>query len=70
MKDARDLWTQFVCEACGNRVLRGAHEWEQHKLGRGHKKRILHLKKKAQNLYFIQLQRQSTAAMEEETSTS
>ncbi|KAI3997345.1 hypothetical protein MKX01_003148 [Papaver californicum] len=65
MKDARDLWTQFVCEASGN----GAHEWEQHKMGRGHKKRILHLKKKSQNLYFIQLEQQSTAAISEETST-
>ncbi|XP_026426453.1 tRNA dimethylallyltransferase 2-like [Papaver somniferum] len=69
MKDARDLWTQFICEACGNRILRGAHEWEQHKLGRGHKKRMLHLKKKHQNLYFIQLQKQSTASIAEETST-
>ncbi|KAI3934939.1 hypothetical protein MKW92_033077, partial [Papaver armeniacum] len=70
MKDARDLWTQFVCEACGNRILRGAHEWEQHKIGRGHKKRILHLKKKSQNLYLIHLQQQSsTAAIPEETST-
>ncbi|KAI3838866.1 hypothetical protein MKX03_002642 [Papaver bracteatum] len=69
MKDARDLWTQFVCEACGSRILRGAHEWEQHKMGRGHKKRILHLKKKSQNLHFIQLQQQSTAAIAEETST-
>ncbi|KAI3975461.1 hypothetical protein MKX01_042471 [Papaver californicum] len=66
MKDARDLWTQFVCEACRNRILRGAHEWEQHKMGRGHKKRILHLKKKSQNLHFIQLQQQSTAAIAEE----
>ncbi|XP_026439020.1 tRNA dimethylallyltransferase 2-like isoform X1 [Papaver somniferum] len=69
MKDARDLWTQFVCEACGSRILRGAHEWEQHKMGRGHKKRILHLKKKSQNLHFIQLQQQSTTAIAEETST-
>ncbi|KAF3337279.1 tRNA dimethylallyltransferase 2 isoform X1 [Carex littledalei] len=30
---SRDLWTQFMCEACGNRVLRGTHEWEQHKQG-------------------------------------
>ncbi|KAL5974579.1 hypothetical protein ACLOJK_031249 [Asimina triloba] len=47
--DPRDLWTQYVCEACGNRVLRGAHEWEQHKQGRGHRKRVLHLKKKSQS---------------------
>ncbi|KAI3924922.1 hypothetical protein MKW98_031173 [Papaver atlanticum] len=70
MKDARDLWTQFVCEACGNRILRGAHEWKQHKMSRGHKKRILHLQKKSQNLYLIHLQQQSsTAAIPEEIST-
>lgn len=43
---ARDLWTQYVCEACGDRVLRGAHEWEQHKLGRSHRRQILRFKKK------------------------
>ncbi|KAF2321653.1 hypothetical protein GH714_000918 [Hevea brasiliensis] len=31
--------------ACGDRVLRGAHEWEQHKQGRGHRKRISQLRK-------------------------
>lgn len=41
----KDLWTQHVCEACGNKVLRGAHEWEQHRQGRGHRKRISRLKK-------------------------
>ncbi|XP_042520402.1 tRNA dimethylallyltransferase 2 [Macadamia integrifolia] len=41
----RDLWSQYICEACGNRVLRGAHEWEQHKQGRGHRKRIVRLRK-------------------------
>ncbi|PSS03145.1 TRNA dimethylallyltransferase [Actinidia chinensis var. chinensis] len=41
----RDLWTQYICKACGNRVLRGAHEWEQHKQGRGHRKRISRLRK-------------------------
>ncbi|XP_020245473.1 tRNA dimethylallyltransferase 2 [Asparagus officinalis] len=44
---SRDLWSQYICEACGNRVLRGAHEWEQHKQGRGHRKRILSLRKKS-----------------------
>lgn len=44
---SRDLWTQYICEACGNQILRGAHEWEQHKQGRGHRKRILRLKKKS-----------------------
>ncbi|KAK9153761.1 hypothetical protein Sjap_001241 [Stephania japonica] len=48
--DSRDLWRQHVCEACGNRVLRGAHEWEQHKQGRGHRKRVLSLKKSKQYL--------------------
>lgn len=41
----RDLWTQYVCEACDSRVLRGAHEWEQHKQGRSHRKRVSRLKK-------------------------
>ncbi|KAF7008644.1 hypothetical protein CFC21_023359 [Triticum aestivum] len=44
---SRELWTQYVCEACDNRVLRGAHEWEQHKQGRGHRKRTQHLKRKS-----------------------
>ncbi|VFQ82793.1 unnamed protein product [Cuscuta campestris] len=39
-----DQWSQFVCEACGNKVLRGAHEWEQHRQGRNHRKRISSLK--------------------------
>ncbi|XP_027346973.1 tRNA dimethylallyltransferase 2 [Abrus precatorius] len=42
----RDLWTQYICKACGDRVLRGSHEWEQHRRGRGHRKRISHLKSK------------------------
>uniref|UniRef100_A0A7N0U8F4 tRNA dimethylallyltransferase 2 n=1 Tax=Kalanchoe fedtschenkoi TaxID=63787 RepID=A0A7N0U8F4_KALFE len=41
----RDLWSQYTCEACGNKVLRGAHEWEQHRQGRGHRKRIASLRK-------------------------
>ncbi|CAM8955662.1 unnamed protein product [Rhodiola kirilowii] len=41
----RDLWTQHTCEACGNKVLRGTHEWEQHRQGRGHRKRISSLRK-------------------------
>ncbi|KAK1264325.1 tRNA dimethylallyltransferase 2 [Acorus gramineus] len=45
---SRDLWTQYVCEACGDRVLRGAHEWEQHKQGRGHRKRLARLRKNSQ----------------------
>ncbi|KAF9591162.1 hypothetical protein IFM89_002117 [Coptis chinensis] len=48
--DKRDLWTQHICEPCGNRLLRGAHEWEQHKQGRGHRKRILGLRKSKQFL--------------------
>ncbi|CAO1947378.1 unnamed protein product [Urochloa humidicola] len=42
----RELWTQYVCEACDNRVLRGGHEWEQHRQGRGHRKRVQRLKQK------------------------
>ncbi|KAI3420520.1 uncharacterized protein J3R85_012736 [Psidium guajava] len=41
----RDLWTQYTCKACGDRVLRGAHEWEQHKQGRAHRKRTARLRK-------------------------
>lgn len=41
----RDLWTQHVCKACGNKVLRGAYEWEQHKTGRSHRKRVCRLRK-------------------------
>ncbi|PON75252.1 isopentenyltransferase [Trema orientale] len=41
----RELWTQYVCKACGDRVLRGAHEWEQHIQGRSHRKRMSKLKK-------------------------
>uniref|UniRef100_A0A5B6YKJ1 Putative tRNA dimethylallyltransferase 2 n=1 Tax=Davidia involucrata TaxID=16924 RepID=A0A5B6YKJ1_DAVIN len=48
----RDLWTQYVCKACGNRVLRGAHEWEQHKQGRGHRKRISRLRKSG--IFFVE----------------
>ena len=35
-----------VVQACDSRVLRGAHEWEQHKQGRGHRKRTQRLKQK------------------------
>ncbi|XP_044482022.1 tRNA dimethylallyltransferase 2 isoform X2 [Mangifera indica] len=41
----RDLWTQYTCKACGDKVLRGAHEWEQHQQGRRHRKRISQLRK-------------------------
>ncbi|XP_019247422.1 PREDICTED: tRNA dimethylallyltransferase 2 isoform X2 [Nicotiana attenuata] len=41
----KDLWTQYVCEPCGNKVLRGEHEWEQHRQGRHHRKRVSRLKK-------------------------
>ncbi|KAL1825618.1 hypothetical protein ACET3Z_012396 [Daucus carota] len=41
----RDLWTQHICKPCGNRVLRGEYEWEQHVQGRGHRKRIYSLRK-------------------------
>ncbi|KAL4277119.1 hypothetical protein AHAS_Ahas20G0275300 [Arachis hypogaea] len=46
----RDLWTQYICKACGDRVLRGLHEWEQHKKGHRHRKCISNLKSKAQSL--------------------
>ncbi|XP_058220279.1 tRNA dimethylallyltransferase 2 isoform X2 [Rhododendron vialii] len=49
----RDLWTQYVCKACGDRVLRGAHEWEQHEQGRGHRKRISRLRKSG-NISFVE----------------
>ncbi|KAK3205779.1 hypothetical protein Dsin_019825 [Dipteronia sinensis] len=58
----RDLWAQYICQACGDRVLRGAHEWEQHKQGRRHRKRISHLRK-SQGFGFLeqqQLQQQQT----------
>ncbi|MQL76831.1 hypothetical protein Taro_009240 [Colocasia esculenta] len=42
---SRDLWTQHICEACGNKILRGAYEWEQHKMGRAHRKRVSRHKK-------------------------
>ncbi|XP_071690409.1 tRNA dimethylallyltransferase 2 [Rutidosis leptorrhynchoides] len=41
----RDLWTQHVCKPCGNKVLRGAYEWEQHRQGRSHRKRVCRLRK-------------------------
>ncbi|KAF4369995.1 hypothetical protein G4B88_016156 [Cannabis sativa] len=41
----RELWTQYVCKACGDKVLRGAHEWEQHIQGRSHRKRKYKLRK-------------------------
>ncbi|KAG4974339.1 tRNA dimethylallyltransferase 2 [Glycine soja] len=50
----RDLWTQYICKACGDRVLRGFHEWEQHRQGRGHRKRISRLKRKAQVPGFVE----------------
>ncbi|KAJ8768066.1 hypothetical protein K2173_021006 [Erythroxylum novogranatense] len=48
----RNLWTQYICKACGDRVLRGAYEWEQHKQGRGHRKRISRLKKSQAQGFF------------------
>lgn len=50
----RDLWTQYTCKACNDRVLRGLHEWEQHIRGRGHRKRISSLKSKAKGLSFVE----------------
>jgi len=46
---------EFFClQACGDRVLRGVHEWEQHKQGRGHRKRISRLKSKGQVPDFVE----------------
>ncbi|XP_034222498.1 tRNA dimethylallyltransferase 2 isoform X2 [Prunus dulcis] len=52
----RDLWTQYTCKACGDKILRGAHEWEQHKQGRGHRKRMSRLKK-SQGFFSMEQQR-------------
>ncbi|CAN7018199.1 unnamed protein product [Brassica oleracea var. botrytis] len=41
----RDLWSQYVCEACGNKVLRGRHEWDHHTQGGVHRKRTARFKK-------------------------
>ncbi|KAJ9558921.1 hypothetical protein OSB04_013535 [Centaurea solstitialis] len=46
----RDLWTQHICKACGNKVLRGAYEWEQHRRGRSHRKRVCSLRKSGVSL--------------------
>ncbi|KAL5229264.1 hypothetical protein ABZP36_017529 [Zizania latifolia] len=48
---SKELWTQYVCEACDNRVLRGALEWEQHKQGRCHRKRVQWLKQKTRGVH-------------------
>jgi len=46
---------ELLClQACGDRVLRGFHEWEQHRQGRGHRKRISRLKRKAQVPGFVE----------------
>lgn len=50
----KDVWTQYICQACGNKVLRGAHEWEQHNQGRTHRKRIYRLKKKCEGPSLLQ----------------
>ncbi|KAL0534221.1 hypothetical protein IC582_028509 [Cucumis melo] len=49
----KDLWTQYICQACGSKVLRGAHEWEQHNQGRTHRKRMYRLKKKCEGLSLL-----------------
>ncbi|CAK8576328.1 unnamed protein product [Lathyrus sativus] len=54
----RDLWSQYTCKACGDRVLRGIHEWEEHIRGRGHRKRISSLKSKAKYLTFVDPKRE------------
>ena len=56
----------FHLQACGDRVLRGVHEWEQHKHGRGHRKRISRLRK----VSTILLTGAATATATTTTSTS
>ncbi|KAK2433784.1 adenylate isopentenyltransferase 3, chloroplastic [Trifolium repens] len=56
----RDLWTQYTCKACNDRVLRGLHEWEQHIRGRGHRKRISSLKSKAKGFSFVEHKHESS----------
>lgn len=56
----RDLWAQYICEACDNQILRGTHEWEQHKHGRRHKKRALRQKKRLNSSLYNQQQHQSS----------
>uniref|UniRef100_A0A803NAN8 C2H2-type domain-containing protein n=1 Tax=Chenopodium quinoa TaxID=63459 RepID=A0A803NAN8_CHEQI len=51
----RDLWTQYTCKAC-DKILRGAHEWEQHNQGRGHRKRMANLKKRQGSFFTVSLQ--------------
>ncbi|EPS74098.1 hypothetical protein M569_00657, partial [Genlisea aurea] len=41
----RDLWTRRICQACRNKELRGAHEWEQHIKGSKHRKRVSSLRR-------------------------
>ncbi|KAL3850328.1 hypothetical protein ACJIZ3_012210 [Penstemon smallii] len=45
LEPQRDFWTLYICQACSNKELRGAHEWEQHKQGKGHRKRVCRLRK-------------------------
>ncbi|GJN16612.1 hypothetical protein PR202_gb03616 [Eleusine coracana subsp. coracana] len=35
---SKELWVQYICKPCNNRILRGVYEWEQHNQGRGHRK--------------------------------
>ncbi|KAK3163121.1 hypothetical protein QOZ80_1BG0097940 [Eleusine coracana subsp. coracana] len=41
---SKELWVQYICKPCNNRILRGVYEWEQHNQGRGHRKRVQRLK--------------------------
>ncbi|KAH9660097.1 tRNA dimethylallyltransferase 2 [Citrus sinensis] len=67
----RDLWTQYVCKACGDKVLRGAYEWEQHKQGRRHRKRIYNLRKSQRfSSAGQQHQQQNTSVATEQSSMS
>ncbi|CAN7060794.1 unnamed protein product [Brassica rapa subsp. trilocularis] len=63
----RDLWSQYVCEACGNKVLRGRHEWDHHTQGRVHRKRTARFKK-AQNFENREKQEEEEVGICRETS--
>ncbi|XP_033145819.1 tRNA dimethylallyltransferase 2 isoform X2 [Brassica rapa] len=63
----RDLWSQYVCEVCGNKVLRGRHEWDHHTQGRVHRKRTARFKK-AQNFENREKQEEEEVGICRETS--
>ncbi|XP_030505813.2 tRNA dimethylallyltransferase 2 [Cannabis sativa] len=64
----RELWTQYVCKACGDKVLRGAHEWEQHIQGRSHRKRKSKLRKS--QVHFVAEKQHQASQIGDEFSVS